>query len=179
MATDLVSKIRELKYPGLLRLWDQVVNGATPGWGQGQAFEYLILRAFELEQLEVQYPFSVNLPTGINEQIDGVIYSPQVAALAESKDRGAMNIEPIAKLRSQLQRRPSSVIGVLFSRGGFTLPALALSQHMTPQTILLWHGDEIEHALKKRKMAAGLVLKYRMAVELGVPDFSLLRKGVL
>ncbi len=175
----MVRAIRKLKYPALLNLWNGIMGGNTPGWPRGKAFEYLVLRAFELEKVEVQYPFAVNLPTGVNEQLDGVIYSAVVTAMVESKDRGASNVEPIAKLRSQLQRRPTSVIGVLFSRGGFTVPALALSQHLAPQTILLWPGDEIEIAIKKRKMAEGLKIKYHMAVERGVPDFSLLTKGVL
>jgi hypothetical protein len=90
-----------------------------------------------------------------------------------------MNVEPIAKLRSQLLRRPTIAIGVFFSRGGFTPPALALAQQLAPQTILLWSGDEIERALKKRKMLKGLTVKYQKAVEYGMPDFSLLMRGIL
>ncbi len=44
----------------------------------------------------------------------------------------SVNFEPIAKLRSQLMRRPSSAIASLFSMGGFTEPALSLLNFIYP-----------------------------------------------
>jgi hypothetical protein len=43
----------------LLALWDAIKLGKTPGWDPGKVFEYLILRAFELEGVAVTYPFTV------------------------------------------------------------------------------------------------------------------------
>jgi hypothetical protein len=179
MADHYRTQIKRLKYAGLLRLWRLSAAGSSLGWPAGKAFEYLILRAFEIEGADVQYPFSVNLPSGINEQIDGVIYHSGLAAIVESKDRGTLNVEPIAKLRNQLARRPAATIGVIFSRKGFTLPALALTQYMSPQTVLVWPGAEIDLALRKKRMLRGLHIKYKMAVEQGMPDASLLLPGVL
>jgi hypothetical protein len=179
MADKHAATIRRLQHAGLWRLWKEIAAGATPDWPAGKAFEYLVLRAFEIEGAELRYPFSVKLASGIDEQIDGVVYAFGIAAVVESKDRGRLDMGPVTKLRSQLARRPAGVIGVILSRGGFTPPALAGAQHLAPQTILLWTGDEIDHALRKRKMLKGLEVKYRMAVERGMPDFSLLIPGVL
>jgi len=157
----------------LRKLWKQIVAGKTHGWEPGIAFEYLVLRAFELEGAKVQYSFPVRLSSGINEQIDGVVYVDDLSAVVESKDRDQIDVEPIAKLRNQLPRRPSAAIGVVFSRGGFTPPARALAQFLAPQTILLWDGDEIDFAMRRHTMCDGLRFKYEKAIEMGVPDFNL------
>jgi hypothetical protein len=178
-AERYTTTIRRLKHAGLLGLWNGIKSGNTPGWPPGIAFEYLVLRAFELEKAEVRYPYNVRLRSGIYEQIDGVIYAPGINAIVEAKDRGPLTVEPVAKMRNQLHRRPSGAIGIIFSRGGFTLPALALAQHLAPRTILLWPENEIDLALMKGKMLTGLTIKYRMAVEFGIPDSSLLEEGIL
>jgi len=70
---------------------------------------------FELDGFKVKYPFSVNIPYSGSamEQIDGVVYYDALGVLLESKDysnaadktKKNINIEPIAKLRNQLNRR--------------------------------------------------------------------------
>lgn len=71
-----------------------------------------------------------------------------LSILVESKDfQEAISIDPIVKMRSQLQRRPNGVIGSVFSANGFTDPALTLAQFMAPQTILLWGQQDIEYCL--------------------------------
>ncbi|NJM49276.1 MAG: hypothetical protein HC860_26425 [Alkalinema sp. RU_4_3] len=70
-------------YPQLLELWTAIQTGDTPGWDPGKAFEYLVIRAFELEGAAVTYPFSVNLGGTIVEQIDGAIYSDGLSCLVE------------------------------------------------------------------------------------------------
>jgi hypothetical protein len=89
-----------------------------------------------------------------------------------------VNFEPVAKLRSQLLRRPSGSIGIVFSRKGFTEPAKIMTRFAMPQTILLWEGLELEFALEEERILAGLWRKYRHAVEYGVPDYNL-RTGEL
>ncbi len=150
------------------------MGNATPGWPAGRAFEYLVLRAFELEDATVRDPFNVNLPTGIGEQIDGVIYHPLITARVEPKDRDTV---PLAKPRSQLMRRPDGVVGIVFCRRAFTLPAAALARQYAPQVVLLWAGLEIDLALRRRRIIDALTTKYRAAVELSVFDSSLLQGG--
>ena len=65
----------DLKWSELLQLWSQIENGHTPAWRDGEAFEYLILRAFELEGAEVVWPYTVQIQDTVVEQIDGFFVS--------------------------------------------------------------------------------------------------------
>lgn len=179
-ASENETAIRSLSQAGLLLLWAAIEAGDTPGWEPGLAFEYLVLRAFEIEGAAVRYPYTVRLYEETVEQIDGVVYAGPLSVLVESKDLdGPVNVVPLAKMRNQLLRRPTPTIGAVFSRRGFTDPAKALARYMWPQTILLWHGDEVDMALKAGKMTAGLMLKYRHAVENGLPDYHFASEGGL
>ena len=173
------NKIRRLDHRGLLRLWSNIKRGKAAAWASGKAFEYLVVRAFELEGAKVRYPFGVYIEGTQIEQIDGAVYVPGISSLVESKDyRDPVNVVPIVKLRSQLLRRPSVTIGMVFSRQGFTDPALTLAQHLAPQSVLLWQGEEIDLALRKQRMKNGMLLKHRHSIETGMPDYNLLA-GVL
>jgi hypothetical protein len=166
---------------GSLRsLWSQIEDRSTPDWDSGKAFEYMVLRAFELDGAEVKWPYRVKLFGEEVEQIDGVIYSEGLSCLVESKDFADKNVDiaPIAKLRNQLLRRPASTIGLLFSRTGFTDPARHLSYFSLPQTILLWNGEEIKYALKKETICELLTLKYRVCVEDGLPDYDVREREI-
>ena len=148
----------------LTTFWQEIQNKSTPDWDAGKALEYFILRAFELEKAVVRYPYSVSNV----EQIDGVIYIENIACIIECKDTIApLNFEPIAKLRSQLMRRPSAVIGSLFSLSGFTIPALSLLSSIQPQTLLLWENDEIDYCLKNKTFCTTLIKKYHAEIEYG------------
>ena len=88
------------------------------GWEPGKAFEYLILRAFELEGAVVTWPYVIRLSPsetgGDTEQIDGAVYVDGLACIVEAKDTAnTTRIEPIAKMRNQLLRRPSSSVGLI------------------------------------------------------------------
>lgn len=108
------------------------------------------------------------------EQIDGVVYHSGLAWLIECKDtRDSVNIEPIAKLRNQLLRRPSLTLGSVFSRTGFTDPALTLAQFSAPQTILLWNHDDIDFCVERNKICEPLVKKFRHCIEHGLPEYNL------
>lgn len=80
MATsgELEAKIKQItEWDGLRYLWEDVKNGTTPGWEPGKAFEYLVVRAFELDPREVtivRYPYEVRLFGERVEQIDGAVY---------------------------------------------------------------------------------------------------------
>jgi hypothetical protein len=108
------------------------------------------------------------------EQIDGAVYLQGLSCLVESKDTMApVDFTPIAKLRAQLQRRPAETSGLVFSRNGFTEPALVLAQFLAPQSILLWRGEELEFALKRRAIGKSLLRKYRARIEEALSDYDI------
>lgn len=171
-------QIQGLSDDELITLWENIIeeDGVTPGWESGKAFEFLILRAFEKEGAIIRWPFSVSLFEENVEQIDGVIHFDDInlSILTEFKDYSKnLNIEPIAKLRNQLLRRPSNAVGSVFSTLGFTAPALVLSQFSAPQTILLWERDHIDHCLRTSSFKDGFLKKYRHAIEEGFPNFDI------
>jgi len=137
----------------LRALWDDIRAGRTtsprtgrPAWTPGKAFEDLILTGFRLSGAEVRKPFDVNLDIGIHEQIDGAVYAAGLSCLVEAKDYGSkpVDITPIAKLRNQLLRRHAGVVGLFFSRSGYTEPARVQSLFLGPQAILLWDSEDIQ-----------------------------------
>lgn len=175
---DYQQQILQYQQNDLLTLWQAIKLGHTPDWPPGKAFEYLIIRAFELEDANVCYPFSVIMGGEEIEQIDGAIYTGGLACLVECKDQQRpLNIEPIAKLRNQLLRRPTTAIGSVFSHSGFTKPAIMSAQFLASQTILLWRGEEIDYALRRRYMRQGLIAKYRHCVEHGLPNYNIIKKS--
>ena len=80
MATraELEEAIRALNWADLLKLWNAIKHGDTPGWEPGKAFEYLVIRAFELDKhetdKEVRYPYEVSLFGEKAEEIDGAVH---------------------------------------------------------------------------------------------------------
>lgn len=173
MADDFAERVCRLGWSDLRDLWQRILLGTADEWPSGKAFEYLVLRAFELDGAVVRWPYTVTIGDETAEQIDGAIHIGALSCLVECKDTAdRINIEPIAKLRNQLLRRPAGVIGLVFSRSGFTAPALTLAQFVAPQTILLWTGDEVDHLLKKESINTALMKKYRHCVETGTPDYD-------
>lgn len=173
---ELKDAIRELEWEDLLHIWQERRKPEQQEkWGKGKFFEYAIIRAFELEGAEVKYPFNVPFPQSVNdgkeveEQIDGIIYEKGLTVLAESKDYDEKNIdiEPLAKLQVRLIRRPSPVIGCIFTATDFTLPAQVLIESLMPHTILLWNSEDIEYCLKNHCFREGLRMKYRSVIENG------------
>ncbi|HEX2205422.1 MAG TPA: restriction endonuclease [Longimicrobium sp.] len=171
-------RVREMGWDGVARLWAAVRAGETPGWAAGRAFEHLVLRAFELDGAAVRWPFEVYLDGRIVEQIDGAVYAAGLSCLIEAKDTAEpLQVDAIAKLRSQLSRRPAGVLGLLFSRSGFTRPATTLARYLTPQNVLLWTGEDLEVALERRAMVDPLAAKYRRCVEEAVPHYAIRQVG--
>jgi hypothetical protein len=95
MATpqELEAKIKQLDWDGLRSLWIDIQAGNTPDWEEGEALEYLVLRAFELDPSKpvVRYPYVVSLFGETVEEIDGAVHLPGLACLVESKDWGRMS----------------------------------------------------------------------------------------
>ncbi len=155
----------------LIDLWEQIKAGQTPHWERGEAFEYLIIRAFEMEGVQVRWPYHVILPQriGIVEQIDGAINFQGRGFLIESKDQNRpKDIEPIAKLRLRLERRPPDTMGLIFSSAGFTTAAEVFAQFASPMNVLLWDGNDFEYALMYGKMTDALAYKMKYAIEEGL-----------
>ena len=101
MPTELDYQQQILQYQrnDLLTLWQAIKLGNIPGWPPGKAFEYFVIRAFQLEGADVCYPFSVTIGGEEIEQIDGAVYTGGLACLIECKDQQRpVNIEPLAKL---------------------------------------------------------------------------------
>jgi Restriction endonuclease len=181
-AAQYEAMIQLLQWEDLRSLWEKIEQRNTPGWDAEKAFEYLVLRAFQLNGAEVRYSYGVQLFGEEVEQVDGAVYCSGLSCLVESKDFADtvnVDIAPIAKLRNQLLRRPASTIGLVFSRTGFTDPARHLSYFSLPQTILLWNGDEIKYALEQESICELLVFKYRKCIEDGLPDYDVREKDVL
>lgn len=174
------ARIKTYNFDDLIRLWSQIQAGDTPDWDAGKALEYLVIRAFQLEGAEVLYPYSVRIDEEEElEQIDGAIYSNGLNCLVECKDTSArVNVEPIAKLRNQLLRRPAAAIGCVFSRSGFTEAAITLARYIAPQTILLWQGIEIYYCLQNKLMRQALLKKYRICVEEGKSSYNIINEVV-
>lgn len=176
------AKIASYNWDDLITLWSEIesVNTKALGWDAGKALEYLILRAFELDGADVTWPYSVYMNEDEIEQIDGVVYADGLACLIECKDTAKeAKIEPIAKLRNQLLRRPVTTIGCVFSRKGFTESAVTLVGFIAPQTILLWGGEEIQYSLQNRCIRRALIKKYRVCVEKGIPNYDITLEDVL
>lgn len=173
---DYVAKITDYDWADLEVLWKRIEDkpgSAFVGWAKGKAFEHLILRAFQLEGAEVIWPYPVDLEGQIVEQIDGMVECDGFSCLIEAKDWDRdLNIEPLAKLRNQLLRRPAGVLGSVFTSGGFTDPAKTLAKFMAPQAILLWQGPEITSLLAGKKFRAALKWKYSALAKAGIPDWD-------
>ncbi|MBV9109477.1 MAG: hypothetical protein JO306_08740 [Gemmatimonadetes bacterium] len=170
---DLEREARTWSREDLLRFWGRIKRRENiDGWPPGRAFEYLIIRAFDLEHAPVRWPYQVTYPQrfGIVEQIDGVVYLGDRAFLVESKDvTEPMAVEAVARLRFRLEARPPGVLGVLFSVGGFTFPAEVFAQFASPLNVLLWSSDDLDYALANGSMLAGLRKKLEHATEEGMP----------
>lgn len=177
---DYAARVSALDWDGLQALWEAVERRDTPDWEPGRAFEYLVLRAFQLDGAQVRWPYTVQLFEEDVEQIDGAVYCAGLSCLVESKDQAEpVAFGPLAKVRNQLLRRPAGTVGLLFSRSGFTVPAKYLAHFALPQAILLWEGEEVNYALQQRRLCELLLLKHRACVEEGLPDYDVReRRGI-
>jgi hypothetical protein len=169
------TEIKKRQWPELRQLWEKIKARDTPWWGAGKAFEYLVLRMFDLDNAQVRWPYGVPLFGASEvEQIDGSVRTGNLYCLVESKDEeGNIAIAPIAKLRNQLLRRPAGTIGFVFSSSAFTPPAVQLAHFALPQAILLWSGDEVEKALEEARICHYAELKFRICVDQGMPDYNI------
>lgn len=170
------TEIKKLTWAGLQKLWTEITAGTVSNWWEpGKAFEYLVIRMFELSKAEVTWPYTVNVLGGqAEEQIDGALRFGGLHWLVESKDKSKnIAIDPIAKMRNQMLRRPWGTIGLVFTSLNFTPSAVLMTHFVLPQPILLWTGDEVAHALKKKQICRFAQEKYRMCVEHGVIDYDI------
>ncbi len=180
-SADLKKRIATYDTTAKLRtFWKKLESGNAPTtWPAGLAYEYLILQAFALCGVDVTWPYEVPMydrpSEPIVEQIDGLVWLDGVCYLVEAKDLAQnVDFDPIAKLRSRLARRPSPIVGVVFSSKGFTEAAKVMTRFLSPQTILLWEGTELTKALQTADgICDGLRKKYRVAMKYAMPDFNI------
>lgn len=174
---DMEREAKAWSREDLLRIWESVKAGErVSGWPPGKAFEYVVVRAFDLEGAKVIWPFEVTYPQkfGTMEQVDGVVYLGERAFLLESKDLS----EPaaateLARLRMRLESRAPGTMGVLFSTQNFTLPVEVFAQFAAPLNVLLWGRNDLNVALMDGSMVTGLRAKLARATESGLPSLSL------
>lgn len=166
------TRARGLSWDGLASLWSRIKTGTTDDWHEGKALEHLVIRAFELSGLRVEYPYDVPPGGKPLEQIDGLVFLRDIPFLLECKDEEKIDVEPIAKLYSKLLRRPPVTMGCVFIKGEFTSPALTLADHMIPHRMILWSGDDIDTALTRRDFQAALWEKYYDLCRYGLMDHS-------
>ncbi|MFL5354553.1 hypothetical protein [Archangium sp.] len=172
-------RVLALGHEGLLELWTGLREGRSPpDWPAGILLEYLVLRAFQLEGAEVIWPYRVQQDGLLLEQIDGALYFDGVSCLVEFKDvTRPVDTVAIVKLKAQLLRRPRATIGALFNTGEFSQVATSLMRMMPPPDVLLWTGDEIDLALRGRRLLKGMRAKLRHAVEMGSAELNLLDRS--
>lgn len=168
-ANGYEKRISAFQWDDLLKFWESIEAGETPGWEPGKAFEYLVLRAFQLDGAEVRFPYRVKLYETEVEQIDGAVHYAGLSCLVERS--ADVDLAPIAKLRNQLMRRPGGTIGLIFSSKDFTAPAIILAQFSHPQSILLWKKADVEYGVQNKAMSRLLLSKYRHCVEYGLVDY--------
>ncbi len=157
-----------------LALWLEIKSGETPDWEDGKAFEHLIVQLFEAAGGDVTYPFSVTNPHGgVLEQLDGFVQIDGISLLLETKDyKDKVAVEPIAKLRNQLLRRPAGIVGCVFTKSDFTGSSIMLANFMAPQAILLWAGVEIDAIVWGECIKTALKIKHRRLLRDGMPYFD-------
>jgi len=128
----------------------------------------------------VRWPYDTQIDGEVVEQIDGAVAVSGLHCLIECKDESKpLAIAPLAKMRNQLQRRPPATVGLIFSTSGYTNPAQILASYLGSQTILLWHPEEIELAVNKRRIVPLLEAKYRACVETGLHIANTTYMGIL
>jgi Restriction endonuclease len=176
---NYVDRIRSFGWENLRHLWKGILEGHTPGWPPGIALEYLLLRMFELDGAEVRWPFEVKVGDELVEQIDGAVYIGHLAFLVESKaSAGAVDVTALARIRTQLARRPSGTLGLVVSMSGFTGPAVTLARYFAPQTVLLMSGAEVGATLQNESIVRHVMVKYRECVEEGAQITLMNRRAV-
>lgn len=161
-------------------MWSDVkLKKGIEGWKPGKAFEYLVVRAFQLDGADVRWPYTVKLgdvQVGDSamtvEQFDGAVYLGERMFLIESKDLAdPVSIDAVAKMRLRVERRPPGTMGLLFSTSGFSTVAEMLAQFVSPLNVLFWTGEDLDAALDFEAggaMQRGLRLKLNWAMEHGL-----------
>lgn len=164
--SKLINRIRTYDWSKLERLWKKVRDGKKTGWADGKALEYLFIRAFELENADVEYSYN-NKVIKSKEQADGYIYLPSISTgfIVECKDWDSkIAFDEVAKLNSRLSYRMPSVYGIFVSMSDYTPSAMELMFMMQPRRILLWSKTDIDECFKKHKFIKALTHKFQYAM---------------
>ena len=161
-----------MQWAELRALWLAIEADDLPDWEPGKALEHLVVRAFRLSGLEAEYPYDVPPGGPPFEQIDGIAYWDNLSFLIECKDTEYEDSVAIAKLRSQLERRPGTVLGMMVMTGAFTLPARKLAIMHTPYRFVVWQSQDIDAALAAKNFKPALRSKYLNLCRYGLLDWT-------
>lgn len=178
--------VMRMQWPGLRRAWSlvnrrhearkaekQEYGETKTAASSGKLLEHTVLRAFQLSGATASPPFQVWVDPDTShpqEEIDGAIHLGARSFLVECKDtRANISVEPIAKLQSQLRRRPPGVFGIVFSRLSFTASARYTATFGAATPVLSWPGVAIESALRSGDFAGPLEARIRHFAEQSLP----------
>ncbi len=171
-ALEYERKIQRMKWPKLKVLWSQIKADSTPEWDDGKALEYLVIRGFQLNGLEVEYPFDVPPGGKPVEQIDGAVFLGNLVFLIECKDKDKEDVAPISNMEHILMRRPPTTLGCVFVAGAFTGPAIFRAGSSGQHRLLLWQEEDIDDAMATCNFKEKLIEKYRILCLYGMHDHS-------
>jgi hypothetical protein len=154
---ELENRIQAYDWPMLRSFWDEIKNNntanLTPSWASGKAFEYFIIRCFELSGCEVVYAFDVtNRQAGIKnnnksfQQIDGIVYlTINFPFVIEAKNEaGNAKEADIDKLIGRLGQRPPQTMGCFFDTKGYSDGVLFQLLSKPNKNLLLWEKLDID-----------------------------------
>lgn len=157
-----IAKIRSYNWSKLLKLWKDIKAGNTPTWASGKALEYMFVRAFDLNNAQVAFPYSNKLLQS-QEQFDGFVYLSFLGSgfIVECKDWSTpVSFDELSKLHGRLLYRTPSTYGIFVSKTGFTPSAMELLHLLSPHKILLWTFNDIDECFKNHKFVKALAYKY-------------------
>lgn len=162
-----IKQISTCDWTKLEAMWADIKSRkVVNGWPMGKALEYMFIRAFDLENADVVYPYS-NRIINAEEQIDGFIFLKDIGVgfIVECKDwSDSVSFDEVAKLHSRLLYRPSTTFAIFVSINGFTPSATELIYMMHPHCILFWNQTDIDECFKNRKFVEALIYKYQFAM---------------
>jgi len=147
----------------------------------GWVFEHWVCEAFRLVATptdRVQGPFTVQLDSSerTKEEVDGLVTLGWQGFLIQSKlQADPTPFDPIARLYLQVGRRPRGTIGLFFSQA-YSPAAEELAKELRPLRVLLFRTKDIDWALTRPHPLDMLEIvrrKWRAALELAVPDYSI------
>ena len=167
-ALEYIQRVETMQWAELRALWLAIQVGELSEWEPGKALEHLVVRAFRLSGLEAEYPYDVPASGRIFEQIDGIAHWDNLAFLIECKDTRRVKTAVFAKIKGQLDRRPPTTFGMVFTTGTATTSALVSVALAIPVRTLIWEFGDIDAAIAAEDFRGILRHKYHKLCRYGL-----------